>query len=1272
MRNVRLSGTFSLRTAAFCLLSVVFFSRGGHAVEKTLLSTSFEEGDVSPTGWSAEKGAQWASFARTGKRSLELRTWIPDSELSQLVAEKIKASKEENVERLKELNAKVKTDATRSWWIGPQMELSGQPVKVSFWGANNITYMNDESFRAEVALVRTGADGAVRKNEDGTLAGPFLSDPPLHFYRDQRENYQLYARAVPEGLRWEYRELVLKPGAGTYRALLHFMKDPDGQVWVDDLMVTESPDYLTRDEIVAAKTEARPKLPWRMEINFPVSYNLFKKRDPLEMDLALIADDGPPGIPAGMTLQYEIRDYNHRWIHEERVPVEPGDCITWSAPRKEDGYKGYLPPNMKAAMEAYEGHTVILPVALPQSLNSHDGQMLFVKAAVYQGSRMMAQDEVTFGIIVPGVPKKENLWRGGKVVGNWMEKRGELETDYMKEDGGPNNLLYKCGGQWNATGLSHNRWYSAWKKKEDPIDMGPEPKVHPEHGFMLEFYLLQSYRKYNVVPKWAQDRSEESIKKYGYWVFDKEAYAQYLEALVKRMHQQFPNGTAICPTAGEAAHDRWRFELQQFVYPRLKAASPTTQVGVWYWGGDVSQIEPYKDSYDFFDSEFYADPRMVGKEGPAAARKHSQRLGRPIWAGIMEGCALIGSEEQPESARGVFDTHLFQWQHGTKLVGQFEFGEAYTRDNGDPLLRAPLQALFGGTGHVGGARRLKLTRYDMAEGKNQRKFYQYGKYPTYWPSQFQPALPTMALCNLVRFLDSAVFERQIRMREAYVFQFERLGRTILFLEGRGMSDFSVEVRGATAKCETLDIYGYRHQLDPADGKLLLTLGHHPLILMFDQQLARGALGARALKDVKVTMSRPIVRSTAGEIAVNLGEGRGGELQVLVDEKLEVPASITASPGREARVTITPLEERPTGRYRTYIHVNRGAKSVGLLSIPLEFQGTGIAAQLVGIPMTKGTDPAMRAIVRNDTTEAAEVTVKFRDDYTASGPRAVEVEKDVSIPAGGKAHVDFPLDRSRLKPNHDYDLAATLVLPDGAERTVRGSVFFRGVPKRKAPITIDANLSDWPLTDLPPLEPDWTIMIGGRTGGVARNYSSTWEQQSSPTGKYRAWFLWDDEGLYFAAVSNNPNKSHKNKADVAWDNDCMYLTIYFDKWVEGGGSTMRPIKMHLATDEKGNLVLQDMHAKIMDPKELGVEYARKETDTGYVYEFFMGRTYIGDLKLEPGSGFSVSTVSYNQRRGTPMGIGVQSGRNTQMYAFFRHCFDFDGGIEDMARFVLTEE
>jgi len=183
----------------------------------------------------------------------------------------------------------------------------------------------------------------------------------------------------------------------------------------------------------------------------------------------------------------------------------------------------------------------------------------------------------------------------------------------------------------------------------------------------MGYYLLQGYRRWNKVPKWAQDHSDPALEQYGHWTFSKEAYADMIVAIVARMNKMFPHATAICPTAGEGEWDQWRFDLQKFVYPRVKKAFPHTHVGTWYWGHDTDTIDDFEGQYDFFDSEFYADPRTVGDVGPKAAKKYGTKLGRDLWCSVLEGCALSGSEEQPDSARGVFDFHVHQWAKGTKL-----------------------------------------------------------------------------------------------------------------------------------------------------------------------------------------------------------------------------------------------------------------------------------------------------------------------------------------------------------------------------------------------------------------------------------------------------------------------------------------------------------------------------------------------------------------------------------------------------------------------------
>lgn len=1246
--------------------------------EQILLQTSFEEGTDAPKAWTSQGGAQWSRFARTGKRSIEIRNWLPDAELDKNWDEYQRRAKSANQTEKGTADQLIRADTHKTWWVSDPIRMTGQPVKVSFWGANNITYMNDESFRAEVALVKCADDGAL-PDLGGNAA--FESQAPLHFYREQRENYQHYARAVPEGLVWEYREAILSAGKGTYRVILHFLKEPDGQVWVDDLVVSESEGYRTSG--TEAEGVRKTEWPWRLQINFPVSHNLFKQGTPLCMDLVLTTTNGVPEIRKGMTFSYEIRDFNYRWIRTDRVELKAERYPVWKMPAYLETAlknKTYL-VNLAAEAASLSEHTIMVPLQLPQELDKQEGKVLFIRGEIADGNKKLAADEVSFGIFAPVMPKQENLWRGGKVGDKWssagdfpvaLENPAYAETEPLYSDSGANGLYYRLGCQWLG-GSFKKKWPEAMKTKEGPVDLGPEPThACPDYGIFFNDYINMSYRKYNgFVPDWAANRSASATNTYGYWVFDVDGVSRYYIAGVERLKKVYPHGVVISPTAGEQPYDLWRFTEQKAVYKAIKKAHPDVQVGAWYWANDLSVAEKYDGCFDFVDTENYLDPRMDG-QGAANLRKGaSKKLGRDIWSSILEGCARVGSEEQSEAARGVFDFHLFNWMRGEKLLGQFEFGGAYCRTDGAPLLRDAIRAQWGETGHMGGARRMKITRWDMQGGSNiydnVKLAYRLGAYPTYFPEQFQPALPTLTLAATIRFLDSAVFERALHLEDVFAFQFERLGKTVLFLESKGTDDIQVEVSGMKAPCETLDIYGYRYRLAPKDAKMILTAPHYPIILLFDKLLSTNDLAVRQVEDVKIRMTRPIVKKNAGEVTVNLGAGRSGELTLELDPKLEAPKGVKAGEGKDATIKVTPLEERPTGRYRTYVRIVSDGKDAGLLSLPLKMESADLKTRLVGVPMTGKQDPAVRVEAENFTSAALKLKFRFQDNYTLGGDRPQAVEKELTVPPNEKGHADFPLDRNRLRINEDYPATVVMTRPDGSQRELKDDVFFRGVPKRKAPIMLDGDLRDWPLNQLIPIEPQTRMMIGGRTGEYSRKFFSTWALDTRPDGKFKAYWMWDDQGLYVAFVVNNP-KPDRPILDPAlhYEQDCMFFTLYPDAYQPGEGTVMRPFKIHLSMDKAGKPTMVDGNGKVRQPDELGVVYAARQTDTGYVYEFFMKRPYIYKLRLEPGAQFSAAFVSYATKFGTPM------GRNTPLYGFGRGVFTFDSGLDKMGRFVLTGE
>jgi|GEM_PF-5557518 len=1251
------------------LVCFASWSTGALAGEKILLETSFEKGGSTPAGWAAKGGAQWTEFARTGNRSLEVRSWQTDEVMHRVEDEYIRQTLSDDKQVAQNAKKLISVDPHHTWWIGPPIQIGDDPVKVSFWGANNITYMNDESFRAEVALVKCPADGSMPNIEHGKTK--FHSAEPLHFYRAQRENYQHYARAVPEGLRWQYREAVLNPEKGTYRVLMHFRKEPDGQAWMDDLKITTSSEYRTEQQLLVEAGQKQSNLPWELQVNFPVSFNLFKVGDPLQMDLAIVDADGLPKVTNNTKLVYEIRDFNYRYVHGGAINLKPGDYPVWhtTAYLKKMRKSGYL-KYVAAEGHRLDGHTIIVPTELPETLKAYEGQMLIIKATLEQNNKKMAQDEVAFGIITPAKPDKANLWRGGKTVEQWGP-RPDLPAD-LGDASDHNGLYYKMGGQWNSVPIELRSWPKAWPKKDGPINVGETPKkVYPHHGYLFENYMNMSFRNYpgSTVPKWARLESQDVIDHYGYWVFDLEAYSKLSVAYVQRMLEVFPNAVAICPTAGEQPFDQWRYDAQKATYAAIKKAHPSAKVGAWYWAHDFSVVDHYENAFDFLDTENYSDPRMPGQGGVEIAKRYSEQLGRPIFATILEGCARVGSEEQEESARGVFDFHIFNWMRGEKFLGQFEFDLAYTKPDGSPLLRDAIIAQWGETGHMSGARRLKLTRYDMVDGKNTREGslgYSYGPYPTYFPTYIQPALPTMALAQTIRFLDSAEFQRPFRVPDVYAFQFERLGKTFIYLEAHGMEDLHVKLTGTTAAFQTLDIYGYRHRVEPADDGVVLTIGHYPLILLFDELLDKDAARIQRVNDVTIGMTRPIVKLSPSDVHVNLGSRRGSKLHIDLDQRMSAPKAVPVKPGQTASIRVTPKEERPTGAYRTYVRVTDGGKTTGLLSLPLKFQSAGVRAKLAGQPVTHNLDPAVRVELDNFTSKPAKVRLRFRDDYTVNTVRPTTIEKTQTVPANQTLHVDFPLQRDRLRVNFDYPYEVEMTQADGSTQTIKGDVYFRGVPKIDHTVQIDGKLNDWPLDKLLSVKPLTRMMIGGRTGGVARGYYSTWQKDLRPDGKFDTYFAWKDDGLYAAFVVNNPNPDRpiENPAEH-YAQDCWYFTFYPERYEAGEGTIMKPFKIHLSMDKTGNPTLVDGNGKVRTQEELGIKYAATETSTGYVYEMFMSQKYLRQLKLEPGSQFSASFVGFHKHYGSPMGT------KPPLYGFMRGTFTFDGGLQNMGRFVLTK-
>jgi hypothetical protein len=639
------------------------------------------------------------------------------------------------------------------------------------------------------------------------------------------------------------------------------------------------------------------------------------------------------------------------------------------------------------------------------------------------------------------------------------------------------------------------------------------------------------------------------------------------------------------------------------------------------------------------------------------------RDGKPVLAMAMEGCAKTGSERQIDSAKGVFDFHAHAWMNGVSHLGQYEFSTAHTAADGGPVLRGDLVNIYSGTGHSGGAKRLRMTRYDT---KDTRLHAGVVSPPDYPATHYQPALPTIAFGNVIRWMDSCEPQRALHVPDIWAFVYKRLDQGLLFIETmRDWGERQVELANVPSGFVAVDIYGNRYRVEPKGGKCLLTVSVEPLILTFDKPLEAG-FAVQPAPDVEVKMLVPIVRKMPGAVSVSLGKDRAGTLAIDVDPRLQAPAQAQVGKGETARMDITPLEERPTGKYRTYIRIMEGASAVGLLSLPLVFESSAITARCVGLPMTAKSDPAVRVLLKNGAESEQAMQVRFQDVWTTSAMRPEFAEREVKLGPLAAVSVDFPVERARARLNQDYMASVQVITGDGAAKTCANKVHFRAVTRAAKPLKVDADLSDWDLESLLPLEPNWIWEMRAHTNSVAsKAYNWTWAQQNDPEGRFKMYLRWLDGSLYLSAVLRNSQHDHqkvaKDKSEL-WAQDCLYVVLYPAEFIPGEGTATFPYKMHLGLDENAKPLLQNGIGEVYEkPEAVDCEYAIKKTPEGYVYEFRMGPKYPGfrGLKVTPGARFSLSTMAW--RRG-----------GSRCYAFFRHFASFEGSINDMAQFLVVEE
>jgi len=206
------------------------------------------------------------------------------------------------------------------------------------------------------------------------------------------------------------------------------------------------------------------------------------------------------------------------------------------------------------------------------------------------------------------------------------------------------------------------------------------------------------------------------------------------------------------------------------------------------------------------------------------------------------------------------------------------------------------------------------------------------------------------------------------------------------------------------------------------------------------------------------------------------------------------------------------------------------------------------------------------------------------------------------------------------------------MADGATTTAKRSVAFRGVTRRKTPITIDGKLDDWDFDRLVTLD----FFLPREPANLTRIAKDAnperlrWKGLEDASGTFS--IQWDNERVYFAFRFTDDKFLPGGKGhDLSfWSWDTLAMAMYPHGVQPEDTIHGLPYKAHIGLDGDGKVCYERFQGPVGNwfigaGKPEGVEIAVMPTKEGVIMEFSVPIEQFAPLKPEPGARFALSFI-----------------------------------------------
>lgn len=380
-----------------------------------------------------------------------------------------------------------------------------------------------------------------------------------------------------------------------------------------------------------------------------------------------------------------------------------------------------------------------------------------------------------------------------------------------------------------------------------------------------------------------------------------------------------------------------------------------------------------------------------------------------------------------------------------------------------------------------------------------------------------------------------------------------------------------------------------------------------------------------------------------------GKPGHGDVRLDADTALNAPAATKPVSYDSTRRSVALRLAIPTdcaaGAYPLKLTLTDGASAVGATGVQLVVKAP-VTIQSVGPEFASG-QPALRVAVANATPVGKDAKLAVRVDGVPDSRKSVEVR----LTPSSVRQVIVPLPGIDVLPTHKYAVETKLSTVGSADYSKNVSINFMTAPRLTKPVSIDADLADWPKGAM--------IDLHGASAVVRSR------EFFSDALKASAIYAWDAKALYVAFDVTDPVFIQTFDAGETWRGDCLQLGFNLDpdKASASTGNdfadqqSRRYTELTVALTTRGVEVYRGMtydRAKLAPGlvSRAEIPAAIVKTATGLRYEMAIPWRALGaDAPPKPGDRIGIAaTVNdmnrEDQRDPTALGLfdGIASGKD----------------------------